>query len=116
MLSVPGSVRIFLFRSPTDMRKSFDGLLGLVREAFVDEDPLSGDLFLFVNRRRDRLKVLMWDRDGLVIWYKLLEAGTFQLPAGDQPTLELTSQQWAMLLGGIDLNSARLRKRYRRTG
>ena len=73
----PAAVRVFVCTKPTDMRKSFDGLLGLVRE-FLGQDPLSGHLFLFFNRRRDRAKILFWDRDGLVIWYKRLEAGSFQ--------------------------------------
>ena len=71
------AVRVFLCTRPTDMRKSFDGLSGLVQE-FLGQDPLSGHLFLFLNRRRDRVKILFWERDGLVIWYKRLEVGSFQ--------------------------------------
>ena len=74
---LPATVRVFLCTRPTDMRKSFDRLHGMVHE-FVGQDPLSGHLFLFLNRRRDRVKILLWERDGLVIWYKRLEAGTFQ--------------------------------------
>ena len=74
---LPAAVRVFLCTKPTDMRKGFDGLQGMVRE-FLGQGPLSGHLFLFLNRRRDRIKMLWWDRDGLVIWYKRLEAGTFQ--------------------------------------
>lgn len=117
MLSVPATVRIFLAKEPTDMRKSFDGLQGLAQQTF-EQDPLSGHLFLFVNRRRDRIKILFWDRDGLCIWYKRLEAGGFQLPAfaDSQQGVELDATQLSLLLGGIDLNSARQRKRYRRAG
>jgi transposase len=74
---LPAAVPVFLCSQPTDMRKSFDGLQGMVSE-YLGQDPLLGHLFLFLNRRRDRVKVLLWDRDGLVIWYKRLEAGTFQ--------------------------------------
>ena len=74
---LPAAVRVFLCTRPTDMRKSFDGLLGMVHE-HLGQDPLSGHLFLFLNRRRDRVKILFWEPDGLVIWYKRLEAGTFQ--------------------------------------
>ena len=74
---LPAVVRVFLCTRPMDMRKGFDGLQGTVRE-FLEQDPLSSHLFLFLNRRRDRIKLLWWDRDGLVIWYKRLEAGTFQ--------------------------------------
>jgi transposase len=66
---LPAAVRVFLCTQPTDMRKSFDGLLGMARE-YLGQDPLSGHLFLFLNRRRDRVKILFWERDGLVIWYK----------------------------------------------
>jgi len=72
MLSLPAAVRMFLCAEPVDMRKSFDGLLGLV-ESTLALDPLSGHLFLFLNKRRDRIKVLFWERDGLVIWYKKFE-------------------------------------------
>lgn len=116
------AVRVFLCTQPTDMRKSFDGLFGMVRE-FLGQDPLSGHLFLFLNRRRDRAKILLWERDGLVIWYKRLELGTFQGldPSATSPTsgaagLELSPAEFAMILGGIDLATARRRKRYSRAG
>lgn len=117
MLSLPASVRVYLSIAPADLRKSFDGLSAQVREVFGRE-PLDGHLFLFLNRRRDRLKILYWDRDGLALWYKRLEAGTFQLPAdaGDAQGLELDATQLAMLLGGIDVRSAQRRKRYLRAG
>jgi hypothetical protein len=73
MISLPPTVKIFLATQPADMRKSFDGLKALVEE-FLDEDPLSGHLFVFRNRRGDRLKILYWDRDGLAIWYNKLES------------------------------------------
>ena len=118
MMSLPGAVRIFACTQPTDMRKSFDGLLALV-ENILGEDPLSGHLFLFRNRRRDRLKILYWDRDGLAIWYKRLERGSFELPAavvGESgqaaPRIELRADELAMLLGGIELASVRRRKRF----
>jgi transposase len=117
------AVRVFLCTKPADMRKSFDGLLGLVRE-FLGQDPLSGHLFLFFNRRRDRAKILYWDHDGLVIWYKRLEAGSFQnLDPTSRPArasgsagLELSATDLALLLSGIDLTTARQRKRYSRVG
>ncbi len=116
MILLPASVRIFLCTRPTDMRQSFDGLSGLVQECFR-QDLLTGHLFLFVNRRRDRIKALYFDHDGAVIWYKRLEAGTFQLPS---PTtgegIELQPAQLALILSGIDLASARQRKRFRTAG
>lgn len=117
MLSLPATVRMFLCAQPIDMRKSFDGLTGLVESALA-LDPLSGHLFLFLNKRRDRLKILFWERDGLVIWYKRLEAGTFQWPTLDERTsqVELSMTDLALLLTGVDVASARRRKRYRRAG
>lgn len=111
----PAAVRVFLCTRPTDMRQSFDGLVGMVHQ-FLGQDPLSGHLFLFLNGRRDRIKMLHWDADGLVIWYKRLEAGSFQIPQRIAPgaAVELKSAQLAMLLGGIDLTNARQRKRYQR--
>ena len=113
MIMLPPTVRAFLCTRPTDMRKGFDGLSGLVRGCF-GQDLLSGHLFLFVNRRGDRLKILYFDRDGLAIWYKRLEAGTFQMPAAaGADGIELKPAQLAMILSGIDLKSARQRKRFR---
>ena len=115
MISLPHPVRVFLHTPPTDLRKGFDALSGLVTTAF-SQDPISGHLFLFVNRRRDRLKILYWDRDGLAIWYKRLETGSFQLPviSHDAVSVEMSSTQLTLILSGIDLSSARQRKRYQR--
>jgi transposase len=107
--------RIHLCTLPTDMRKGFDTLAVLVRDV-LGCDPLSGHLFLFVGRRRDRLKILYWDRDGYALWYKRLEAGTLRLPVSkDGAThVELKASELAMLLEGIDLRSIRRRKRFSR--
>lgn len=112
-LALPG--RVFLCVTPTDMRKSFDGLSAVVRDHLL-QDPLAGDLFVFCNRRGDRLKLLYWDEDGLAVWAKRLEEGTFQLPVADahQVAIEVRATELALILGGIDLRSARRRKRYRR--
>jgi len=116
MIMLPSAVRIFLCTRPTDLRKSFDGLTGLVQECF-GQDPLTGHLFLFLNRRRDRIKILYFDRDGLAIWYKRLEAGSYQMPqSGAQDSVELQPAQLAMLLSGIDLRTARQRKRFQLAG
>jgi len=115
MLSVPAKLRIFLCTRPTDLRKGFDGLHGLVLEVFK-QDPLSGDLFAFLNKRRDRLKLLVWDGDGWLILYKRLEAGRFAPPASEADSITLSSAQLALLVGGIDLTQTRQRKRYRRAG
>lgn len=115
MLSLSPQVRVFLCTQPTDMRKSFDGLCGLVETMFA-ADVLSGHLFVFVNRRRDRVKILGWDRDGLMIWYKRLEQGTFQVPTDSAGQVELDAAELSMLLSGIDLTTARRRKRYQRAG
>ena len=116
MIMLPSAVRIFLRTRPTDMRKGFDGLTGLVQECF-GQDPMTGHLFLFVSRRGDRIKILYFDRDGLAIWYKRLEAGTFEIPrAAGGDGIELQPAQLAMILAGIDLKSARQRKRFRHAG
>jgi len=108
-------VRVYLCTSPTDMRKGFDTLAVLVRDT-LRCDPLSGHLFLFVGRRRDRLKMLYWDGDGYALWYKRLEQGTFRMPViKDGATrVELKASELAMLLEGIDLRSIKRRKRFRR--
>jgi transposase len=113
VISLPHALRVFLHTPPTDLRKGFDALAGLVTTAF-SHDLTSGHLFLFVNRRRDRLKILYWDRDGLAIWYKRLETGSFQLPqiAADAVSVEMSPTQLSLILSGIDLRSAR--QRYQR--
>jgi len=113
MLSISPTVSIFLYVPPADLRKGFDGLSGLVRREFA-ADPLDGSLFLFINRRRDRLKILHWDGTGYWLYYKLLEAGTFETIASDGRCAQLNSTQLAMLLGGVSLVAAKQRKRYRR--
>ena len=102
MLSFSSRQRYFLYRGATDMRKGFNGLSGLVRQ-HIDHDLLSGDVFIFLNKRRDRVKLLVWDRTGFVVWYKVLEQGTFELPAAEKESLEL-----------IEIKSVKRRKRYRR--
>ena len=114
MLSLPSSVRIFLCVVPADMRRSFDGLARMVEE-FLGGDPLSGHLFVFRSRRGDRLKILYWDRDGYVIWYKRLEAGTFRFPVTDGPSVRVTAAQLAMILEGVELDRVRRRRRYEKT-
>lgn len=108
-------VRIWLCTAAADMRKGFDSLAALVREG-LQLDPLSGHLFLFVGRRRDRLKLLYWDSDGFALWYKRLEEGTFRLPPAkvSGASVELKASELAMLLAGIDLTSIKRRKRFTR--
>jgi transposase len=116
MIALAPQVRVFLFRSATDMRKSFHGLVALV-ESGLKHDPLSGSLFVFVNRRRDRMKILYWGQTGFCIWYQQLQKGTYQLPDQDslekEDTLEVTRSQLSLILDGIDLSSARQRPRFR---
>jgi transposase len=117
-LSLPG--RVFLCTLPTDMRKSFDRLAGLVEQQ-LGQDPLAGDLFVFRSKRGDRLKLLYWDSDGLAIWYKRLEEGTFVFPTADEQRaavgahgLLIRPAELAMLLDGIDLSHVHRRRRYQR--
>lgn len=107
--------RIWLQAEACDMRRGFDRLAESAREV-TGVDPLSGHLFLFRSRRGDRLKILVWDGDGYVLWYKRLEAGTFRLPAAGAGTrsLELRASELAMLLDGIDLRALRRLPRYRK--
>lgn len=116
MLSLSPSLRIFLCAVPVDLRKSFDGLSALVRQALA-ADPLSGHWYVFRNRAGDRLKILAWEEDGWAIWYKRLEAGVFRfpLPAGDgPPRLEIRAAELAMLLDGVVLEKVQRRPRYHR--
>jgi transposase len=107
--------RIWLAAEATDMRCGFDRLAERVR-AVIGEDPQSGHLFVFRSRRGDRLKILLWDRDGFVLWYKRLEAGVFKLPrvAANQRSVELRASELAMLLDGIDMTKLQRVARYER--
>lgn len=113
MLSFSSRRRYFLYRGATDMRKGFNGLSGLVRQ-YIDHELLSGDAFIFMNKRRDRIKILVWDRTGFVVWYKVLEQGTFELPAAENDTLEMSWTNLQLLVEGIEIKSVKRRKRYRR--
>ena len=107
---------IYLSTAPCDMRRSFDGLCALVTGA-MQLDALGGHLFVFCNRRRDRVKILYWDRDGFAVWAKRLEQGRYAMPfsvEADGPRREITAQELGALLSGIDLSTARRRKRYQR--
>jgi len=112
MLSLAHNTRIYLHVPPTDLRKSFDGLIGLVRSAF-QADPRDGSWFLFFNKRYDRIKVLTFEGDGYAIFYKRLECGTFESlrAADDAVALELDATQLTLLLRGVTLGSAQRRKR-----
>jgi transposase len=114
MLSLSPAVRIFVHALPTDMRNSFDGLSAIVTHTF-GKDVLRGDYFVFLNRPQNRCKILFWDRDGLVVWAKRLERGSFQRPrdvASQSLAIEVDSTTLAMILGGVDLDTGKRRKRY----
>jgi transposase len=115
MIHLPASVRVYLATTPCDMRKSFDGLHALVN-AVMQLDAFAGHLFVFANKRRDRVKILYWDRDGFAVWAKRLEEGTYAMPFSDsgEARREITVQELGALLSGIDLNQAKGRKRYHR--
>jgi transposase len=108
------AAKIYLATGCTDMRKGFDSLAALVRD-HLGHDPLSGSLFLFIGRGRDRLKILYWDTDGYALWYKRLEEGVFRVPAAPAGAggVELKASELAMLLEGIDLRSVRRGRRLR---
>lgn len=114
MIHLPASVRVYLCLTPCDMRKSFDSLQALVRD-HLELDAFAGHLFVFTSRRRDRVKILYWDRDGFAVWSKRLEEGTYAVAlGGDGRRQEITPQELGALLSGIDLSTAQRRKRYRR--
>lgn len=107
MLALTGNSRIYLYRAGCDLRKSFDGLCGIIRDHFR-EDPLCGSLFVFVNKRENMVKLLYWDRDGLAIWFKRLERGRFKIPKGDDARIDRVAL--ISLLEGI--SAKRVSKRY----
>ncbi len=116
MLNLSGTLPIHLCCTPVDMRKNFDGLSSIVTGSFR-KDPLRDGLFVFVNKSRNRMKLLLWDRHGYWLLYKRLEAGRFQVPPADigivsPEALRITYEQLLMIIEGIDLDSIRRRKRY----
>ncbi len=119
MLSITPTVNVFLAIDPVDMRKGFHGLTSLT-ESILSQNPLSGHWFVFINRRRDRVKILTWDGSGFCIYYKRLERGTFELPrldradqqGPDQQSIELTGSQLSSILYGIELSSVKQRPRF----
>jgi len=111
MLSFPAAIKVYLCTVPCDMRRSFDGL-SMMAEHIVRANPLSGHLFVYCNRRTDRMKILYWDRDGWAIWYKRLEAGTFQYPFSETGRKEIAAWELGLLLEGIDLKAGKRRKRF----
>lgn len=115
MLSVPSQLKLFLCVEATDMRKGFDTLAGLVRDT-LRLDPFSGQLFVFRNRRGDRLKLLYWDGDGFALWYKRLEEGRFRFPSAqsDQTSVSISAADFRLLLDGVELSSVRRGRRYQR--
>jgi len=117
MLTLPASVRIYVAAEPVDLRRGFDGLAAATR-SLMGQNPMNGHLFVFVNRRRNRMKVLVWDRTGWLVLYKRLERGTFQLPSkpeAGQRHVELDAGELGLMLEGLDLRGARRRARWYRT-
>jgi transposase len=117
VIHLPASVRVYLCLTACDMRKSFDSLHALVRD-HLELNAYAGHLFVFASRRRDRVKILYWDRDGFAIWSKRLEEGTYAVPFANEvgeKRREITAQELGALLSGIDLDRAEKRKRYQRS-
>jgi transposase len=115
MLTLPSSVKIFIYTQPADMRSGFNKL-SMLAESFMLKDPLSGHLFVFFGKSGDKCKILFWDRTGFVVWYKQLEEGTFEkLPCEKNNTsIEVDVAKLTWILEGIDLFKTRRRKRYER--
>jgi len=116
MIHLPASVRVYLCLTPCDMRKSWDSLQALVRD-HLELDAFAGHLFVLASRRKDRVQILYWDRDGFAVWSKRWEEGTYAVPFGEggaERQREITAQELEALLSGIDRSTAKRRKRYRR--
>lgn len=112
MFALTAQQQYFLYHQATDMRKGFNGLSGLVRNE-LDKDPLSGDVFIFINRRRNRMKLLVWEDSGFVLYYKMLEQGTFELPSPNQlGSGQISWRDLVLILEGVVLSSIKKRKRF----
>jgi transposase len=116
MLTLPASVRIYVAAEAVDLRRGFDGLAAATR-SLIRQDPLTGHLFVFLNRRKNRIKLLVWDRTGYLLVYKRLERGTFHLPMAPpagQRHVEVDAGELGLMLEGVDLRGAIRRERWRR--
>ncbi len=116
MLTLPSSVRIYVAAEPVDLRRGFDGLSATTRSV-IGADPMSGHVFVFINRRRNRVKLLVWDRTGYVLLYKRLAQGTFELATKPEPGrrhVEMDAGELGLMLEGLDLRCAKRRKRWYR--
>lgn len=114
MFAPPPTVKVFICTVPADMRRAFDGLAAMTTEV-IGDDPLSGHFFVFCNKRKDRIKMLYWDRTGYCLWCKRLEQGRFRIPDdGAQTRIEVETSELILLLEGIDLAGATRQHRYRR--
>lgn len=111
MLSLSDARRYFLYRDKTDMRKSFDGLCGIVRDELLRE-PLSGEVFVFLSRRKNQIRLLLWEGDGFSLYSKRLEKGTFEIPHASSSSMELSCDHLLFILKGIKLQSIEKRKRF----
>ncbi len=113
MIGISPSTPIYLYTSPTDMRKSFDGLSGLIIN-FMKKQPDNGNLFVFINKPRNRMKILFWDRHGFWLFYKRLEKGCFQLPysSSNNSDIAISYEQLLMMIEGIDISEINRKKRF----
>ncbi|MFO7863283.1 MAG: IS66 family insertion sequence element accessory protein TnpB [Salinivirgaceae bacterium] len=113
MFSLSSTSRFFLYKGATDMRKSFDGLCGIVHGQ-LHRNPMSGDVFIFINRRRDKIKLLQWEQGGFVLYYKRIESGTIEIPPLEtsQKSLQIKWTDLVMMIEGISLKHIKKRKRF----
>ena len=113
MFSLTSSFFYYLYREPTDMRKSFDGLSGIV-QGQLERNPTSGEVFIFVNRRKNKVKLLRWEQGGFILYYKRLEVGTFELPAFTEEAVSC-QMSWTglmLMIEGISIEKSKQRRRY----
>lgn len=111
MIALTSQHRYYLYRRAVDMRKSFDGLSGVVRNE-LGRDPMDGEVYVFLNRQRSLVKLLVWDRSGWAIWSKRLERGSYELPRSEASGMSLSWPELVLILEGISLGSVRQRRRY----
>jgi transposase len=113
MFSLGASLQYYLYNQSTDMRKSFDSLSGLISNE-MRRNPISGEVFIFINKPRNKIKLLHWDKDGFVLYYKRLESGTFELPAikKGEESIEISWYMLSMIIGGLSVKNIQKRKRF----